>query len=99
MLSYPPTVAKATRTPMTTDREKTIGVRVTAEEYDLISQKAEAMGLRAASYVRMLALRDAGAEMVESGLQGLSKLMSDPVKAAEIRNALAELERKMQTKS
>lgn len=62
MTSYPTPMAKATRTPMTTEREKTIGVRVTAEEYELIQKKADAMGLRAAAYVRMLALKDAAPE-------------------------------------
>ena len=63
MMSYPSCVAKATRTPMVTEREKTIGVRVTADEYELIQRKAEAMGLRAAAYVRMLALKDAATPM------------------------------------
>lgn len=57
-MSYPPSVAKSTRTPMTTERERTIGVRVTDAEYEQIREKAEAMGLRVAAYVRMVALRE-----------------------------------------
>jgi len=42
-----------------TDREKTIGVRVSPEEYEAIKRRADAVGLRVASYVRLLALKDA----------------------------------------
>lgn len=51
-------VAKATRTPMTTDREKTIGVRVSPEEYKAIKKRSDAVGLRVAPYLRLLALQD-----------------------------------------
>lgn len=52
-------MAKPTRTPMTTDRVRTIGVRVTPQEYQAITKRAAAVGLQTAPYVRMLALRDA----------------------------------------
>jgi len=57
---------KPTRTPILTDREKTIGVRVSLKEYEAIKIRADAVGLRVASYVRLLALQDASSRGKDS---------------------------------
>lgn len=67
MIAYPMGMSETPKKlHIPTEREKTIGVRVSPEEYEAIKKKADAVGLRVASYVRMLALQDAQEE-VSSG--------------------------------
>ena len=48
--------AKPTKTPMTSSRERIIGVRLTDSEYDQVIQAARAEGLKPAQWLRRLAL-------------------------------------------
>lgn len=56
---YTPGMAKETRTPMTTERDYVIGVRVSKTERAKIEAAAAALGLKASQYLRMVALRQA----------------------------------------
>lgn len=55
-MSYPDEVAKPTKTPMKTDRERIIGVRVSDAEYAVIERAATDVGLSVSTFVRMIAL-------------------------------------------
>lgn len=63
MTRYAAEMPKPPRSPIVTDREKTIGVRVSPREYEAIQRRADKLGLRVASYVRLLALQDAEEEL------------------------------------
>lgn len=65
MTTYAEQMGKPPRSPIVTDRERTIGVRVTPQEYEAIQRRADKLGLRVASYVRLLALKDAENERAE----------------------------------
>lgn len=52
-------MAKQTRSPMVTDRQKQVGVRLSEREYNAIKQRADAAGLRVSQYLRLLGLKDA----------------------------------------
>jgi uncharacterized protein (DUF1778 family) len=67
-MSYDTNMAKQTRSPMTTDRERQVGVRLSEEELKLISDAADKLGLRASQYARLAALERARAD-----LQALTK--------------------------
>jgi uncharacterized protein (DUF1778 family) len=55
-MSYSDDMAKPTRTPMKTERERTIGVRVSDAEYTTIERAASDVGLSVSAFVRMVAL-------------------------------------------
>ncbi|TDE87365.1 hypothetical protein [Deinococcus sp. S9] len=58
MLSYPATVTDAPKKiNIPTERERVIGVRMTPAEYEEVRQHAESIGMKAASFMRMVTLR------------------------------------------
>lgn len=60
-------MAKETRSPMTTEREKVIGVRVSGAEHAKIEKAAALVGLKASQYLRMVGLKQADADTKDRG--------------------------------
>lgn len=58
-MSYLDDMAKATRTPMVTDREKVVSVRLSDEEYAKLQKAAEGVGLKLSQYLRVAGLEKA----------------------------------------
>ncbi|WP_175607360.1 plasmid mobilization protein [Deinococcus marmoris] len=50
---------KDTRTPMVTEREKVVGVRLSDVEHAKIKAEADKAGLKISQYLRMVGLRSA----------------------------------------
>jgi len=58
-MDTPTKTAKPTRSPMTTDRENIVGVRLSAPEHERLTLAAAAIGLRISQYLRLAALEKA----------------------------------------
>ncbi|MVN88299.1 hypothetical protein GO986_16255 [Deinococcus sp. HMF7620] len=56
-------MAKETRTPMTTDREKVVGVRLSDKEHEQIKAAADLAGLKVSQYLRMVGLKQSSKDL------------------------------------
>lgn len=56
---------KPTRTPMTTEREKVVGVRLSDAEHAKLHTAASAVGLKVSQYLRLAGLEKASREVFQ----------------------------------
>ena len=56
-------MAKETRTPMTTEREKVVSVRLSDQEYKRLKEAADLAGLKVSQYLRMHGLKAAAKDL------------------------------------